>query len=256
MTMQERQVLASEQRVLRWGGLAGALGSVLMIAVFVIVGVFVGEAAADPKGALIGFPDIQTARTVENSLYLLVLALWGVHFVGLYRAVRTSLAPALVGGALGMVGLTVLAAGALPHVATVPVSALYHAPGVTPDDQATLLLVWQAVQGIFDAMLFAGLALLPVGLVAFGVAMTGTPAYGRRLGRFTVGLGLIGFAAAIMVLIDPRSPVAALGVFALIAFHLALGWKTYLLSKGEWIGEDLTPAAASAGAPRVAFGER
>ena len=29
MTMQERQVLAGEQRVLRWGGLAGVLGSEL-----------------------------------------------------------------------------------------------------------------------------------------------------------------------------------------------------------------------------------
>jgi len=227
-----------------------------MIAVFVIVGVFVGEAAADPTGALIGFPDIRAARTVENGLYLLVLALWGVHLAGLYRAVRTSLAPALVGGVLGMVGLTVLAAGALPHVATVPVSALYHAPGATPDDQATLLLIWQAVQGVFDAMLFAGLAVVPVGLVAFGVAMTGTPAYGRRLGRFTVGLCLIGVAAAIMVLVDPKSPVAALGFFALIAFHMVLGWKTYTLSRGGWIVEDRTAAAAPAGARRVALGGR
>lgn len=251
--MQERQVLERERRLLRWGGLAGVLGSVLMIGVFVIVGVFVGEAATKPTEALIRFPDIQAARTAENGLYLAVLALWGIHLLGLYRATRTSLAPAIVGGALGMVGLTVLAAGALPHVATLPISALYTAPGATPGDQATLLLIWRAVQGIFDAMLFAGLALLPVSLIAFGLALRESPAFGQRLGWFTVGLGVIGFAAATRVLIDPASPVAAIVLFTLIAFDLVVGWKTYALSRGESIGE--VHASAASGA-RVAVGER
>lgn len=253
--MHEQQVLG-ERQMFRWAGLAGVLGSVLMIVVFAIVGVFVGNAAASPTAALIEFPDIQAARTVENGLYLLVLAMWAVHLVGVYRATRTNLAPALVGGALGLVGLTVLAAGALPHVATVPVSALYHAPGSTPDDQATLLLIWQAVDGVFDAMLFAGLVLLPVGLVAFGVAMTGRPAYGTRFGRFTVGLGLVGVVAAVMVLIDPASPVAALGMVALIAFHLVLGWKTHRLSSGGVLVVEPAASAWPEVASRTALGER
>ncbi len=29
------------------------------------------------------------------------------------------------------------------------------------------------------------------------------------------------------MLVDPFSPAAALGVFALIGFHLIAGWKTY-----------------------------
>lgn len=251
--MHERQVHERERRMLRWGGLAGVLGSVLMIAVFVIVGVFVGEAATKPSEALIRFPDIQAARTAENGLYLAVLALWGIHLLGLFRATRTSLAPAVVGGALGLVGLTVMAAGALPHVATLPISALYTAPGATPGDQATLLLIWQAAQGIFDAMLFAGLALLPVSLVAFGVAMRGSPAFSQRVGGITIALGLIGFAAATLVLIDPASPVPAVGLFALIAFHLVVGWKMYALSRGQAIGE--VPSSA-ANATRVALGER
>lgn len=256
MTMPERQVLEREQRVLRWSGLAGVLGSIVMIAVFVIVGVFVGGAAVEPRDALIRFPDIRAARTVENGLYLVVLALWAIHLLGLYRAVRTSLAPALIGGALGMLGLTVLAAGALPHVATLPVSALYHAPGATPADQATLLLIWRAAQGIFDAMLFAGLALLPVGLIAFGAAMAGTAAFGKRFGLLSIGLGLIGVVAATLVVIDPASPIAALGFFTLIAFHLVIGWKTYRLSSLDWIVGDRTAAAAPVGAARVALGER
>jgi hypothetical protein len=98
---------------------------------------------------------------VEEVLYLGVLALWAIHFLALYRALRgTSLAPALFGSALGIMGLGVLAAGALPQVARTPISDLYHAPGATPEDQATLVLLWQATQGIFDALLVVGL--LPV----------------------------------------------------------------------------------------------
>jgi hypothetical protein len=79
------------------------------------------------------FPDIRAVRTVEDSLYLVVLILWVAHFLALYRALReTSLAPALFGSVIGIVGFGVLAAGALPHVASVPISELYHAPGATP----------------------------------------------------------------------------------------------------------------------------
>jgi hypothetical protein len=53
-------------------------------------------------------------------------------------------------------------------------------------------------------------------------------------------LGTAGLAAGIGVLIDPTSSVAALGIFALIGFHLILGWKVYRLSKvaayGRWAG--------------------
>jgi hypothetical protein len=40
----------------------------------------------------------------------------------------------------------VLAAGAIPHVVTSRLSDLYHAAGVSPDEQATLVLLWQANQ--------------------------------------------------------------------------------------------------------------
>lgn len=249
------QALEKENRVLRWGGLAGVLGGLVLILVFGIVGVFVGEAAADPALALTRFPDIRTARTIENSLYLVVLILWVAHFLALYRAVRTSLAPALFGSVLGIVGLTLLAAGALPHVATVPLSDLYHAPGATPGDQATLVLIWRAAQGIFDALLFAGLVLLPIGLIALGVAMNGTPAFGKRFGGFTVGLGVIGVVTVALTLIDP-SPIAALGVFALIAFHLVLGWKTFALSRSGRRLEDRAGGGDPGGVPRAALGER
>jgi hypothetical protein len=219
----------AEEEVLRWGGLAGILGSGLFILVFFIVGVFVGADTAEP---VTRFPNVRAARTVENSLYLVVLILWVTHFLALFLALRrTRLAPALFGSVLGILGLVVLAAGALPHVATAPISDLYHAPGATPEDQADLVLLWHATQGIFDALLVVGLVFLPIGLISLGSAMLDVPAFGKALGGTSVGLGVIGVGAAVVVLIDPSSPIAALGFFALIIFHLVLGWKTYRLSR-------------------------
>ena len=182
--MDQLQRFETENRVPRWGGLAGLIGGVLFIIVFGIVGVFVGAEPAGPDGAIARFPDIRAARTVENGLYLVVLALWAIHVVALFRALReTSLAPALVGGALGILGLAVLAAGALPHAASVAIADLYHAPGATPADQATLALIWQGTEGIFNALLVTGLVILPMSLLAFGAAMLGDPAFGKRYGR-------------------------------------------------------------------------
>jgi hypothetical protein len=221
-----------EQSVLRWGSLSGILGGLIFILVFVIVIVFVGPDPAEPEGEVMRFPDIRAARTVEDSLYLVVLILWVLHFLALYRALRrTSLAPALFGSVLGIVGLGVLAAGALPHVATAPISDLYHAPGATTDDRATLVLMWQATEGIFDALFGVGLVLVPIGFIAIGVAMLRVPAFGKGFGRLSVALGVIGVIAASILLIDPLSPMAFVGVLALIVFHLVLGWKVYSVSR-------------------------
>jgi hypothetical protein len=221
-----------ERSVLRLGGLAGILGGIIFILVFVVVIAFVGPEPAEPKGEVMRFPDIRAARTVEDSLYLVVLILWVAHFLALYRALRgTSLAPALFGSVLGIVGLGVLAAGALPHIATAPISDLYHAPGATTDDRAALVLMWQATEGIFDALFGVGLLLVPIGFIAIGVAMLGTPAFGKGFGGVSVVLGVIGVVAASILLVDPLSPSAFVGVLALIVFHLILGWKVYSLSR-------------------------
>ena len=183
-----------EQSVLRWGGLAGIVGGILLVAVFVIVGVFVGPDPAEPEVLVMRFPDVRAAHVVEEVLYLGVLALWAIHFLALYRALRgASLAPALFGSALGIMGLGVLAAGALPQIARTPISDLYHAPGATPEDQATLVLLWQATQGIFDALLVVGLLLLPIGVISLGVAMFGTPAFGQGFGWMSLVVGVVGW---------------------------------------------------------------
>jgi len=225
-----------DRRMLRSGGLAGILGGVLLIVTFVIVGALVGIFAG-PEAEVAAYPDVQVARTFENGLYLLALVLWAVHFIALYRALRaTSPAPALYGSVLGLMSTVVLAAGALPHVVTAPISDLYHAPGVTPEERATLVLAWQASQSIIDSLLIVGLVIAPIGLLLLGVAMVQTPAFGKGIGRVTIGLGAAGAAAAVVVLAMPESPIAAVGIFALIAFHLVLGLRTFRLPANGLVG--------------------
>jgi hypothetical protein len=91
--------------------------------------------------------------------------------------------------------------------------------------------MWQATQGIFDALFGVGLLLVPIGFIALGVAMLGAPAFGAGLGGISAVLGVTGVVAATVLLVDPQSPIAFVGVLALIVFHLMLGWKLYSLSR-------------------------
>jgi Domain of unknown function (DUF4386) len=243
--MNDLQKTEAERGVLRWGGLAGILGGLLLILVFVIVAVFIGQDPAQPQAVVTKFPDIRAAQTVEDSLYLLVMMLWIIHFLALYVALRgTSLAPALFGSVLGILGLVVVAAGALPHVAHVTISNLFQAPGATTQDQATLVLMWQATAAIFNALLVVGLVLLPIGLIALGVAMLRSRAFGKVFGGVSVGLGVVGIVAATVLLVDPLSSITVVGVFTLIVFNLVLGWKTYSLSRAPLSRQ--APSAAPA----------
>jgi hypothetical protein len=217
--------------VLRWGGLAGVLGAILFLVVFGIVGTFVGTTAGTPEELVARFPDIRTARIVENGLYLGVMALWAIHIAALCEALRGQHpAAALFGRVLATFGLIVLAVGALPHIATTPISDLYHAPGATSEQQATLVQLFLATQGIFDALLVTGLLVLPLGVIALGSAMRSTPAFGAMTGGLTIGLGVIAFASGVINLVEVSASVA-LGIFALIIFHFVVGWKSYRLSR-------------------------
>jgi hypothetical protein len=217
MTMQQ------DKSILRWGGVAGIAGSVLFLVVFVIVGVFAGPEPAGPAGPIARFPEIRVARTVENGLYLAVLILWVPVALALSRRLRERRpASALFGGALNLVGLAVLAAGALPHVVTLGLSDRYHATGVSAGERETLVLQWQATQGMFDALLTTGLLVMAAGITLLGPAMV---SLGRMSGSIALLLGLTAVAAGIATLIYPGSPAAALGIFALIGFHLIAGWK-------------------------------
>lgn len=235
---------ANERGVLRWGGIAGMLGAVLMLVVFAIVGAFVGADPAQREGLIARFPDIRVARIFENGLYLGVMALWAVQAAALFQALRKqSLASALFGRTLANFGLILLAAGALVHIGTAPISDVYHAPGTPAAQQAALVPLWLAVQGVFDSLLVAGLLVLSLGVVGYGWAMRSSPAYGRGAGWMTVALGLAAFAAGVANLVE-MSAIVAIAIFALIGFNLLIGWKTFRLSR--------EPRHALAAAPALA----
>ena len=143
--MEQSQYAEQERSVLKWGGLGGMVGSIVLVIVFVIVGVFVGSDPNEPMD----FPGVRVARTFEDGLYLVVMILWIPLFLALYRALRHErLAPALFGSALGIVGLVVLAAGALPHITTLAVSDLMHAPGATISDAGCAGTVEGGLRGV------------------------------------------------------------------------------------------------------------
>lgn len=234
--MNDLQKMEQEKSVLRWGGLAGMLGGILFILAWIVVlaGPAGIEDPADLEGWVTRFPDIRAARVVENGLVLVALILGVALFLALYRALRgTSLAPALYGSVLGILGLAVLMVAALPHVAHAPLSDLYHAPGATPEDQATLALLWQAIWGINDATLYVSFFVVPIGLMALGVAMLGAPAFGKGFGGVSVVLGVVGLVAAVLQMVDPSSMIGALSYFAIVIFHFVLGWKVYSLSRAS-----------------------
>jgi hypothetical protein len=229
------QMVEQEKSVLRWGGLSGMLGVILLVLVWVVVGVFVPPDPADLAGWVTRFPDIKAARVVENGIYLVALLLEIPLFLALYRALRKrSLAPALFGSVLGIVGLVVMVVGTTPHVAHAPLSDLYHAPGATPADQATLALLWQATKGIFDAMLYVGFFVVPVGLIVLGVARLGDPAFGKGFGGVSVVLGVVGLVAAVLQMVEPSSMIGAGSYFACLIFYLVMGWKVYKLSRATY----------------------
>ena len=232
--MNDLQKMEQEKSVLRWGGLAGMLGGILFILTWVVIlaGPVGMEDPADLAGWVTRFPDIRAARIVENGIYLVAVILGVPLFLALYRALRkTSLAPALFGSVLGIVGLVVMVVSTTPHVAHAPLSDLYHAPGVTPADQATLALLWQAIWGINDSMLYVGFFVVPIGLILLGVAMLGAPAFGKGFGGVSVVLGVVGLVAAVLQMVDPSSMIGAGSYFACLIFYLVLGWKVYSLSR-------------------------
>ena len=232
--MNDLQVIEQEKSVLRWGGLAGLLGGIIFLLAFVvaIAGPVGMEDPATLEEWVMRFPNIQAARVVENVLYLVGLILGVPLFLALYRALRkTSLAPALFGSVLGIVGLIPMMASSNPHVAHAPLSELYHAPGATLADQATLALLWQAIWSMIDMITYVGFFIVPIGFIVLGVGMLGSPAFGKGFGGVSMALGVVGFIAAVFQIADPASMIGVGSYFAIIIFFLVLGWKVYNLSR-------------------------
>lgn len=230
--MKHQEIFDDQEReALRWGGLAGMLGSGLLVGVFGFLAALGFSETLDAQGAIERFPQAKTARIVENTFYLLAVALWAFHTVVLFLALkRTRFAPALFGSAMMIIGLVILATGAVPHTATAPISDLYHAANASPESTSTLIVAWVVVQGLVDALVVTGLVLTPIGMGFLGLAMIGNAAYGKTLGGISLLLALAGMIAAVLILINPND-IAAVGIFALVFFHLIIGFRTFRLSE-------------------------
>ena len=231
-----------EKSILRWGGLAGILGSLVFILVPVTLFGFVPQAPAgsarveggalvDPAAVVRMFPDVRAAITAGNVFAFVSEILSVALFLALYRALRgTRPASALLGSALYILGLAVLFTETVTQVAFDPISNLYNAPGATPEEQATLTLVWQATQGIFYELDTAAVLLMSVGIVVLGFAMLGSPRFGRVLGGLSMVLGAAAFAVIFFFGVTSLS-AAILVVPIFIVLPILLGWKVYSLSR-------------------------
>ena len=218
---------AQDQSALRWGGLSGILGSVLLLGVFGMLAAFVGLETVEGEAAVARFPDIRWVRIIENTAYLFTLALWALHSVALLIALRRArYGMALAAAILSFLGLAVLAAGAIPHTATTVISELYHAPETAADLRPVLVIAWQVSQGWVDSFVVTGIALTPFGMMLYGIAMLGAPSYGKWAGGVGILLGVAGTYAAVMSLME-ESEIVAIGVFALVFFHFIVGWWTF-----------------------------
>jgi Domain of unknown function (DUF4386) len=233
MTTDRKESAGEDRSVLRWGGLAGIVGGIVFILVPITLFGFLPPTPADPAGLVMRFPDVRTTIAVGNGLdfvsNILVLAL----LVALYRALRgSSPAPALWGTLLSILSLGVLFTESATQIAFDPISNLYHAPGAIPAQQATLVLMWQATQGMFNELDTAAVLLLSAGIIVLGVAMFKAPAFGRSYGGLTVVLGAASVVAGFFF--GTTSLVAAVVVVPVfIVLPILLGRKVYRLSKVE-----------------------
>ena len=224
--------IEQEKSVLRWGSLAGVSGAVLFILVVVFVGMFVPADPAEMSKLVTRFPEIKNIRVVENLIYLTALILEVPLFLALYFVLRkTHLVSALFGSVIGILGLLAMMASATPHVAHASLSELYLASTTQPTNLETLAHLWKATWGVFDAILYIGFFVVPIGLIILGTGLYSSPSFGKGFGGSIFLLGLIGFVAAVFQMIYPSSIAGVGSYFACLICYLSLGLKVYSLSK-------------------------
>jgi hypothetical protein len=179
------------------------------------------------------YPSVRAANAVPETFGLVNVIVSVPFYLALYHALRgASLAPALWGTGLGLLGAAVYAVQGVPRVAFGTISDLYHAPGATPQDQATLALIWQTTEGIFMELDTAAITFQSAGSIVLGIAMIRNPAFGRRLGGITIVLSLASLAGLYLLGLDSILFVP-LGLFGYIVVPLLLGWKLYSLSRAR-----------------------
>ncbi len=220
-----------EKILLRWGGLAGIVGAILLLLTAVTLFGLVPTAPSDPAAALARYPDVRAITVVGEALSLAAVVVVALFYLALFRVLRgTSLAQAQFGFALSLVGLAILAVEGVPDVAYGRISDLYHAAGVSAQDQSTLVLLWQTTHALFIQYDTASFIFMALGFAVLGLAMSRHFAFGRGLGGLTTALGLAG-VVGVCVLGIGSVLFAPLGLAILLILRFFLGWKVYRMSK-------------------------
>ncbi len=216
-----------DAEVLWWGGLAGILGGVLAV-----LSLFVIPRAPAAAQAIATFPTLRTAWLVGDALYLSAFVLFVVLLLALYRALReASLAPALFGTGVGLVGIALLATGGMTGIVLSQISHVSHASGATAQDQATLALSWQAVDAVFTETDTVGGMFLAVGFVLLGLAMLRSHRFGRVLAGVEIALGLAALAGIAVISIGQDNPNDYAFALLVLVLPLLLGLKLCRLSR-------------------------
>jgi len=225
--------MENEKSVLRWGGLAGILAFFVWIVEMPLYG------SIDPftPEGLMRFAGVRAALGISTILMMTIAILSVALVLALCRALRgTNLAFALFGSVLGVVGYIATALGdASTFFAFAPISNLNQAATATPETQATVVLLWQATQGITHTFFFVGSLFMTLCFIVLGVAMLRAPAFGRRFGGVSLALGVIGVVGVVASLFVPGETgvqLMGIAVFANIIFLPLFGWKVYRLSRG------------------------
>ena len=179
------------------------------------------------------FPDVRLGLAI-NTILCMTTAFLSIAFVlVLYRTLReTSKLLSLFGIVLSITGYMGIAlSDAFTFYAFAPLSDLYHSSAATSETQATVVLMWEAIQGMPHTFVFIGSLFLMIGFIALGVAMIEAPAFGRRLGWTIIVLGVAGGIGVVFSLFVFET----IGLMFLsdLTFLLLVGWKVYNLSKGQ-----------------------
>ena len=214
---------SDDRRLLRWAGVAG-LGGVLLLLASVVVVVSLDLPDASDVETLTDFADIESGRIAEHFLYLGALVLFALHVAALRRVLHSADPPAaLFGSVTALIGLVILAASSVLHVSTAALSDLYEDPSRSTEGREAIEYAWAGAQSVFDTMLVTGLLLVPIGLALLGVAMRHAPGFSPRLAMASIGLGALGFLGAAIETIDPSTDLSAVSVLAIVVFHLIVG---------------------------------
>ncbi len=232
------KAMDEEKSVLRWGGLAGMLAGILFLVTIPLFALIPPPSLPVTPEQLMRYPDIRAALTALFSLIIARDILIVALVLALYLALRrTSLGSALFGSVLAVLGLVVLAIDQASLFIALPVLSDLFANAATTAIETTILLLWEATIGMTFTFFYVGNLFLWIGIIVLGVAMLGTPAFGKGFGGVSVVLGVAGVVGlsffAFAVDSSSFALVALLALPIFIIFPLLLGWKVHNLSRAD-----------------------